>query len=208
MDQAALVLGLAVGLSVPRGRAIKQEELRALFRVCAADLSPAGRRDAAMLAVLYGGGLRRAELCGLDVADFDTEGCTLAMRSGKGRRDRTVYLSPDACEFVRVWHRERGFEPGPLFCPVSSTGQVRVSRLGGESLWYVLRRRLKAAEVEGITPHSMRRAYVTDLLDAGVDVFTVQRLAGHADAVTTVRYDRRREDVQRHASTRLRLPAV
>ena len=193
--------------TLPRGRAVEQDELRALFKVCAADPSPAGRRDAAMLAVLYGGGLRRAELCGLDLTDFDAESCTLAVRSGKGRRNRTVYLTPQVCRFLRAWTRERGSEPGALFCPVSSTGQVRVTPMRGESLWYILRRRQRQAGVQGITPHSYRRAYVTDLLDAGVDVFTVQRLAGHADAVTTARYDRRRDDVQRHASARLHLPA-
>jgi site-specific recombinase XerD len=194
--------------TLPRGRAVAQEELRALFRVCAADPSPAGRRDAAMLAVLYGGGLRRAELCGLDLADFDAESCTLTVRNGKGRRDRAVYLSPDACGFVREWLRERGDGAGPLFNPISCAGNVRLTRMRGESLWYILRRRLRAAGVEGISPHSMRRGYVTSLLDAGVDVFTVQKLAGHADAVTTARYDRRRETAQREAAGRLALPAA
>ena len=83
-----------------------------------------------------------------------------------------------------------------------------MSPLRGESLWYILRRRQRQAGVQGITPHSYRRAYVTDLLEAGVDVFTVQRLAGHADAVTTARYDRRRDEVQRNASARLHLPAA
>jgi site-specific recombinase XerD len=91
---------------------------------------------------------------------------------------------------------------------MSSTGQVPLNQLDGESLWYILRRRLKFAGVERITAHSIKRAYVTDLLDAGVDVFTVQRLAGHADAVTTARYDRRRDEVQRHASTKLCLPVA
>ncbi|HRC87333.1 MAG TPA: integrase, partial [Thermoanaerobaculia bacterium] len=67
--------------TLPRGRAVEQEELRKLFGVCAADPSPAGRRDAAMLAALYGGGLRRAEPCGLDLADFDCGNCALTVRS-------------------------------------------------------------------------------------------------------------------------------
>ena len=194
--------------TLPRGRAVAQEELRELFKVCAEDRSRAGRRDAAMLAVLYGGGLRRAELCGLDLGDFDAEGCSLTVRSGKGRRDRTVYLTLQVCRFLQEWTRERGSELGALFCPVSSAGQVRATRMRGESLWYILRRRQGQAGVQGVTPHSYRRAYVTDLLAAGVDVFTVQRLAGHADAVTTARYDRRCEDVQRSASTKLCLPGA
>jgi site-specific recombinase XerD len=53
---------------------------------------------------------------------------------------------------------------------------------------------------------ALRRCYITTMLDAGVDVFTVQRMAGHADAVTTARYDRRGELVRRRATQTLRLP--
>jgi site-specific recombinase XerD len=54
----------------------------------------------------------------------------------------------------------------------------------------------------------MRRLYVSSLLSAGVDVFTVQKLAGHADAVTTARYDRRGEGERRRAAAQLRIPAA
>ena len=139
---------------------MSQEEVAALFRVCAEDESPAGRRDAAMFAVLYGGGLRRAELCGLDLADFDPEDCSLTVRAGKGRRDRTVYLPESVCEHLKAWVEIREDEPGPLFCPVRMTGEVPISRLRGETLWYILKRRQRQAGLEGITPHGFRRAYV------------------------------------------------
>lgn len=144
-----------------------QEEVAALFRVCAEDESPAGRRDAAMFAVLYGGGLRRAELCGLDLTDFDTADCSLTVR-GKGRRERTVYLPEGGgCEHLKVWIEVREDEPGPLFCPVRMTGEVPISRLRGETLWYVLKRRQREAGLEGVTPHGFRRAYEASDLDAG-----------------------------------------
>jgi integrase/recombinase XerD len=193
--------------TLPRGRAVEADELEALFAVCAKDPSPAGRRDAAILAVLYGGGLRRAELCGLDLADFDAEDCSLTVRGGKRRTQRTVYLNEDGCGYLKAWIAERGEEPGALFCPVSCAGNVRVSRMRGESLWYILKRRHRAAGVKGISPHSYRRGCITAMLDAGVDVFTVQKLAGHADAVTTARYDRRGEGARRRATAALRLPA-
>ena len=191
--------------TLPSGRAVERDEVRALFAAC--DDSPAGRRDAAMLAILYGGGLRRAELCGLDVDDFDADGCVITVR-GKGRRDRRVFLSKPACRLVKRWIAARGGDDGALFCPISSTGAVRLTRLRGEAVRYILQRRQRQAGLTGITPHAMRRAYVSTLLEAGVDVFTVQRLAGHADAVTTARYDRRGEGERRRAAAQLRIPVA
>lgn len=189
----------------PKGEAVGQEELAALFAVCAKDESPAGRRDAAMFAVLYGGGLRRAELCGLDLGDFDAADCALTVRLGKGRRERTVYLPESVCEHVKAWIEVREEQPGALFCPVRQTGEVPITRLRGESLWYILKRRQRQSGLKGITPHGMRRAFVSNLLEAGVDLLTVQELVGHANAVTTARYDRRGEAAKRSATRRLAL---
>ncbi len=190
--------------TLPSGRAVERDEVRALFAAC--DDSPAGRRDAAMLAILYGGGLRRAELCGLDVDDFDAGGCVITVRSGKGRRDRVVYLSEPACALVKKWLLARGTSAGPLFVPISSTGTVRLTRLRGEAVRYILQKRQKQVGLTGITPHDFRKGYVSELLRAGVDVFTVQKLAGHADAVTTARYDRRGEGERRRAAAAMKLP--
>jgi len=193
--------------TLPSGRAVERDEVRALFATC--DDSMAGRRDAAMLAILYGGGLRRAELCGLDLSDFDAGECLITVRAGKGRRDRRVFLAKSVCRVVKRWTAARGGgDDGPLFCPISSTGAVRLTRLRGEAVRYILQRRQRQAGLTGITPHAMRRAYVSSLLSAGVDVFTVQKLAGHADAVTTVRYDRRGEGERRRAAAQLRIPGA
>jgi integrase len=159
-----------------------------------------------MLAILYGGGLRRAELCGLDVDDFDAGECVITVRSGKGRRDRRVFLSKPACRVVKRWLSARGAGDGPLFVPISSTGAVRLTRLRGEAVRYILQKRQKQAGLTGITPHDFRKGYVSELLRAGVDVFTVQKLAGHADAVTTARYDRRGEGERRRAAAQLLIP--
>jgi integrase len=191
--------------TLPSGRAVERDEVRALFAAC--DESRAGRRDAAMLAILYGGGLRRAELCGLDLDDFDAGECLINVRAGKGRRDRRVFLAQSVCEEVRKWIGARGGDAGPLFCPISSTGTVRLTRLRGEAVRYILQKRQQQAGLAGITPHGFRRHYVSELLTAGVDVFTVQRLAGHADAVRTARYDRRGDGERRRAAAQLRIPA-
>jgi site-specific recombinase XerD len=73
---------------------------------------------------------------------------------------------------------------------------------------YILQRRQRQAGLTGITPHSFRRHFVSELLTAGVDVFTVQKLAGHADAVTTARYDRRGEGERRRAAGCLQIPTA
>jgi integrase len=192
--------------TLPSGRAVERDEVRALFATC--DDSPAGRRDAAMLAILYGGGLRRAELCGLDLDDFDAAECLLTVRAGKGRRDRRVFLSKPACAIVRKWIGARGGDDGALFVPISAGGTVRLTRLRGEAVRYILQKLQRQAGLDGITPHSLRRSYVSQLLAAGVDVFTVQKLAGHADAVTTARYDRRGEGEPRRAAAHLRIPGA
>lgn len=194
--------------TLPAGRGVEREEVRALLEVCAADPSTAGRRDAAIVAILYASGLRRAELCGLDLADFDPAECVLTVRAGKGRQDRRVFLARGACELVGEWIDARGAEPGPLFCPVSAGGAIRTTRLRGESVHYVLKRRQRESRLDGITPHDFRRGYVSGLLAAGVDVVTVQQLAGHADAVTTARYDRRGDEGRRAAARLLHLPSA
>lgn len=117
-----------------------------------------------MLAILYGGGLGRAELCGLDLADFDAGGCALTVRAGKGRRDRVVYLSKPACTLVKKWLSVRCGDAGPLFNPINSTGAVRQTRLRGEAVRYILQKRQRQAGLEGITPHSPRRGCVSTLL--------------------------------------------
>jgi integrase len=74
------------GEALQRGRALTTRQLQKLFAACAEDDSSAGRRDAALIAVLYGGGLRRSEAVALDCADYDTNTGELRIRTGRGRR--------------------------------------------------------------------------------------------------------------------------
>ncbi len=204
--QRAVDIDNVRGQALPRGRALEDGELVALFQCCAEDLSPAGRRDAAMLAVFFTTGMRRAELAGLDIGDFDPVDCSMTIRNGKRRTQRVVYLTDRACELLREWLLVRGAEPGPVFCPINQKGVTRAKRLGGESIRYIVQRRQKQAGVTEFSPHDARRTVLTNLLDKGVDLSTVQRVAGHADVSTTVRYDRRGEAAKRRAAQALQIP--
>lgn len=89
------------GVRVPRGRALPGCELRALFGVCDPE-TPGGARNAALLAVLYGGGLRRSETVGHDLEDFDTTTGVLKVK-GKGNNERVSYITSGARQALDAW---------------------------------------------------------------------------------------------------------
>ena len=193
------------GSRLPRGRALKSSEIAALMEVCLNDPLPSGLRDAAIIGVLMAG-LRRAEVVALDVRDFDPEMGRLIVRRGKGNQDRITYLPEGAKEAVLDWLTVRGNAPGALLCPVDRLGRITCRRMSDQVVMNVLQKRAVMAGVELFAPHDLRRTFISDLLDAGADLLTVQRLAGHADPATTAKYDRRGEVVKRQAVSKLTVP--
>lgn len=192
--------------TLPAGRALGMGELRALFEACAGDETPAGRRDAAMLAVLYGAGLRCAELCGLGRDDFDAETGRLVVRAGKGRKQRVAHATNGSATALRAWLAIRGDEAGALFVAVNKSGRLEYRQLNTATVWAMIQRRATMAGVRDVSPHDFRRTFITHLLDANADLVTVQRMAGHKKLETTARYDRRGEESQRKASELLHVP--
>jgi site-specific recombinase XerD len=187
-----------------RGRALSQDEINSLMKVCFKDRTPAGFRDAALIAILRGAGLRRAEVVKLDLKDFKDDG-EIKVRSGKGRVDRTVYLSPGAIALVNDWLEIRTKTPGALLCQVNKSGRVVQQRLTPQAVLFILQKRGLEAGCEHFSPHDMRRTFVSDLLTAGTDIATVQSLAGHSNPAITARYDRRGEERKRVASAQLEI---
>jgi site-specific recombinase XerD len=189
-----------------RGRALNIDEIGALLEACAEDPTPAGARDAALIAILRGAGLRRAEVVKLELRDFNPSTGAVAVRGGKGGKNRTVYLPDDAIELVQEWLTFRGDEPGALLCPVFRWGQIHMRHLTPQAVLLILRKRAHEAEVASFSPHDFRRTFCSDLLDAGVDIVTVASLAGHSSPQVVAKYDRRGEEVKRKAVQQLPIP--
>ncbi|MCK2216311.1 tyrosine-type recombinase/integrase [Actinomadura sp. ATCC 31491] len=195
---------------LPSGHHVPPEVVGAALSACADD-TPAGVRDAALIAVLYSTGCRRAELGGLTLADYDPGARSLRVR-GKRDKERLVYLTADAIGLVERWLAVRGPMPGALFSPISKAGRLRVRDgrpvgLTGQGIADILTRRFSSAGAARRTAHDFRRTFIGELLDAGVDLATAQALVGHSSPATTARYDRRPERTRREAVDRLRLPA-
>jgi site-specific recombinase XerD len=131
----------------------------------------------------YACGLRASEVLALHVEDIDSGRMLLWVRHGKGNKDRRVPLSPALLEALRAHWRQR--RPTHwLFAGKTPRGQRSLG-----ALQRVVKRAVTAA---GLTKkaslHTLRHSYATHLLEAGVDVVTIQRLLGHRDLQTTARY--------------------
>jgi len=189
----------------PRGRSLKEGELRDLFAACEDDVSPAGVRDAAILAVLYGLGLRRSELVTLDLADYKAEAGKVLIR-GKGQKPRFGYVVEGTSEPLEKWLRLRGKVGLPLFLPLTKGGHLISKRLTTESIAQILAKRAEQGGVEAFSCHDLRRSFITHLLEAGADLATVQKMAGHKHVTTTTLYDKRGEEAQVKAAELLKVP--
>jgi len=194
------------GTTLPRGRSLSQGEIGALFRVCIEDATHSGQRDAAILAVLYAGGLRRAEAVGLDLVDYEPQNGALTIRAGKGNKARIVYASNGSKDAIEAWLAVRGDDPGSFFYRIRRGGHIVTERLTPQSILHILSKRRGQAKIKPFSPHDLRRSFISDLLDAGADIVTVQKLAGHANPSTTSRYDRRGERVKMKAASMLHVP--
>lgn len=206
----ACALDRIAGESEPpaAGRALTAGEISALFAACAADRSAAGVRDAAIIGLLYGAGLRRASIPKLTVADYDPNTGTVIVRKAKRGKTYTVYATNGLANALADWLTMRGDASGPLFLPVSQTGVIihQDKPMTPQSVFAMLARRGKEAHLDQFSPHDLRRTFAGDLLDAGADIVTVQKLMGHSSVTTTARYDRRPEEVKRKAAELLHVP--
>lgn len=198
-------IGKVGGSSLPAGRYVTPEEIARLFRVCAEADDHTNARDAALIALLYGCGLRREEIVGLDLADYDPAAGSMTIH-GKRGKERLAYVQNGIQAALEDWLTVRGTDPGPLFVPVKD-GIVRHGhRLSAQAVYMAISRRIKQAGLEKFSPHSLRRSFCSILLDGGVDIVTVSRLAGHANVQTTAIYDRRPGETARAGAAVMTVP--
>jgi integrase/recombinase XerC len=150
-----------------------------------------GLRDAAMLEVLYGGGLRVSELCGLDVADLDMKSRTVRVL-GKGNKERFCPLHEGAIDAVKVWLERRGellVKPAKKQDPAALFLNFRGGRLTTRSVERHLDRYVTQLGLNRkMSPHALRHSFATHLLAGGADIRSIQELLGHASLSTTQRY--------------------
>jgi integrase/recombinase XerD len=146
------------------------------------DAAPPGR-DRALLQTAYACGVRISELLHLRVPDIDSARMVVVVRHGKGGKDRLVPLSARLLGELRafwLWHRSRTWLfPGEAAGRPLHTGTV-------QRMFQRVRRR--AGLAKAATIHTLRHSFATHLLEAGVDVFTLQRLLGHRSLSTTALY--------------------
>jgi integrase/recombinase XerD len=188
----------------PLPRVLRADETAALIEAAAPD-GALGLRDRAMLEVLYGAGLRVSELVSLPLSALDRRGGWLRVR-GKGRKERMVPLGEPALEALDAYLEQA--RPVLARAAARPGEAVFLSRRGRamtrQNFFLRLRELARRAGIpsDRVSPHVLRHAFATDLLEGGADLRAVQTLLGHADLSTTQIYThvsraRLRETVER-----------
>lgn len=188
--EGVLEANLALGLTIPKQEKrlpqfLYYPEVEALLN--APDNTLLGRRDKALLEVLYGGGLRVSELSGANIGDID-HGVGYIRVLGKGRKERLVPLGLPALDAVTAYLRMRAGQQSlaktaPLF--LNKNGK----RLGVRGIRNLVDKYVEQTALnKKISPHTLRHSFATHLLEGGADLRSVQEFLGHANLSTTQIY--------------------
>ncbi|GAB3696999.1 tyrosine recombinase XerC [Mariniluteicoccus flavus] len=161
--------------------------LDAALARAAEDEGPIGRRDVALLEMLYACGIRVAELCGLDLASLDHDRRVVRV-VGKGDKERTVPVGAPAWRALEAWLVVRGQVAGPESGQAVFLGE-RGRRIDQRVVRRIVHRALGLVEgAPDLGPHGLRHAMATHLLEGGADLRSVQEMLGHASLATTQIY--------------------
>ena len=142
-------------------RILSTQELRTLVTTCERDSSPAGARDGALLALLFGAGLRRAEVVALNAADYDPETGVVSVRGTPRRAPRRLATNEESRQAVNRWLQTRGASRGPLFNPINKGGRIEIRRLSEQAIYVACHKRASEAGLPPVSPEDLRRAQAT-----------------------------------------------
>jgi len=152
--------------------------------------TPQGLRDKALVELLYSSGLRVSELCNLDRDHINLKRGEFMVR-GKGQKDRPVFISPEATEWLAHYLDKRTDSAKPLFIRYSGvkSGEGESFRLTPRSVQRAVEQYAKLAGItKHVSPHTLRHSFATDLLMNGADLRSVQSMLGHSNIQTTQVY--------------------
>jgi site-specific recombinase XerD len=149
-----------------------------------------GKRDRAILALLIGCGLRRAELAALNSQDFQIreEHWVVADLIGKGKHIRTVPVPAWAKHAVDEWINVAAVDDGPIFRRVNRLGKAWGEGITPKAIWHIVKAAAVNAGIENLAPHDLRRTCARLCHLAGGELEQIQFLLGHASVQNTERY--------------------
>jgi integrase len=149
-----------------------------------------GRRDAALIGLLLGCGLRRSEAVNLRFDQLQLRGshCVIVDMVGKGGRLRTVPVPPWCKGLIDVWLRDSRVTEGKVFRRVSKNGARQDAGVTSDVVWYAVKQYAKRIGVDRLAPHDLRRTCARLCHGAGGELEQIQFLLGHASVQTTERY--------------------
>ena len=155
------------------GRYVERKEVKRLF-AAASGTDPICARDAAMLALLYGAGLRRREAAALQLADYDQVSGAITVRDD----ERQVYATDGGKEAIDAWIAIRGDWTGALLCPVAKGGRIRQKAMTGNAVMLRVCTIAEQAGVDLVTPNDLRETYSTEQARQQLDARTKGRPEG------------------------------
>lgn len=185
------------GSRLPKGKNIKRSAIRDILDDCDSDERPQGMRDAAIISILYGSGMRKTESVNCNLADVDFAERTIRVMA-KGNKEMLKYAPQWAFDRLKKWIDYRNqFTPDAdyLFNRIRKGGKVVDQRLSKMAIYFIVRDRGIRTGLS-ITPHDFRRSFITRVIEEH-DLSIAQKLAGHSSIATTAVYDMRDEDKKR-----------
>ncbi|EPL1176755.1 tyrosine-type recombinase/integrase [Morganella morganii] len=179
------------GNRIGRGRSLSSSEITHIYQHLDSINTAVSVRDAAIVSLMLGCGLRRAEVTLLNMEDINFDNYSIKIM-GKGNKERTNFMPSDTLRRIRLWiETVRGDHTGAVFTRIRKNDDVTCDRITTDGLRYIIDKLVKDSASDSFTPHDCRRTYATKLLELGEDLLTVREAMGHSSVATTQRYDKR-----------------